>query len=396
MFLDVAHEALQDASIETSKDRSSNIGVFVGEAHNSYKHATKPCHGSSFERRYRSLLDPNISTFTAFHLNLNGPNVTINTACASSLVALDQGVNSIRAKECDAALVGGVSIVFPQVGGYYTSEGGVFSASGKCRPLDASCDGSVPSDAVAAVVIKPLEAAIEAKDYIYSVIEGQAVGTDGSTDKPGFTVPSATGQAATVLRAMRNGNVQPELIRYVEMHGSGTPIGDAMEVQGLASAFGTIRKEQSLNLLSTTSIALGSNKGNFGNTEAASGLLSLLKVSLAVSQGVVPPLETWSAPNALIDFDDVGFYPLTTHLKLDTEDRIGVTAIGLGGTNAHCILASPAAYGVSRQPRVPRETNELRRRDRKILMAPELRGTPWPGCELGAGGETSESTIREG
>lgn len=212
MFLDVAHEALQDASIETSKDRSSNIGVFVGEAHNSYKHATKPCHGSSFERRYRSLLDPNISTFTAFHLNLNGPNVTINTACASSLVALNQGVNSIRAKECDVALVGGVSIVFPSKLGGITRVKVAYSlpVANAVHWMRAAM-GSVPSDAVAAVVIKPLETAIEAKGYIYSVIEGQAVGTDGSTDKPGFTVPSATGQAATVLRAMRNGNVQPEI-----------------------------------------------------------------------------------------------------------------------------------------------------------------------------------------
>ena len=374
----MAYQALKDASIETFKDRFSNIGIFVGEAHNTYQHVTKPCHGSSFERRYRSLLDPNISTFTAYRLNLNGPNITINTACASSLVALNQGINAVRAKECDVALVGGVSVVFPQIGGYYTSEGGVFSASGRCRPLDASCDGSVPSDAVTAVVIKPLEAAIEAEDYIYSVIEGQAVGTDGSLDKVGFMVPSATGQAATVLKAMKNSHARPEDIKYVEMHGSGTPIGDAMEVQGLASAFDSLRKEESTDLLPSpaTTIALGSNKGNFGNAEAASGLLSLIKASLAISKGIVPPLQAWTAPNPLIDFEQLGFRPLTTHLELKAEDRIGVTALGLGGTNAHCVLASPEAYGVERPPArvlLTRENDASRRRqDRKILMAPEL------------------------
>ena len=370
----MAYEALNDASIETRKDHFNNIGVFVGEAHNTYQHATKPCHGSNFERRYRSLLDPNISTFTAFRLNLNGPNITINTACASSLVALNQGINAVRAKECDVALVGGVSVVFPQTGGYYTSEGSVFSASGRCRPLDASCDGSIPSDAVTAVVIKPLEAAIEAKDYIYSVIEGQAIGTDGSIDKVGFMVPSATGQAATVLRALKNSDVRPENIKYVEMHGSGTSIGDAMEVQGLASAFDSLRKEESTNPLSTaTTIALGSNKGNFGNAEAASGLLSLIKASLAISKGVVPPLQTWNAPNPLINFEELGFRPLTTHLELNTDDRIGVTALGLGGTNAHCVLASPEAYGVENLPRVlTQEHDASRQQDRKILMAPEL------------------------
>ena len=251
--------------------------------------------------------------------------------------------------------------MFPQIGGYYTSEGGVFSVSGNCRPLDASCDGSVPSDAVTAVVIKPLEAAIEAKDFIYSVIEGQAAGTDGSIDKVGFTVPSATGQAATVLRAMRNSDVRPETVRYVEMHGSGTPVGDAR----------VMRKEQSTNLSPpATKAALGSNKGNFGNAEAASGLLSLIKTPLAISKGVIPPLRTWNAPNPLIRFEATNFHPLTTHLELDTEDRIGVTALGLGGTNAHCILASPEAYGIERLPRAPRDSNAFPRQDRKISMAP--------------------------
>ena len=167
--------------------------------------------------------------------------------------------------------------------------------------------------------------------------------------------------------------MRPEMIRYVEMHGSGTPVGDAMEVQGLASAFDSLRKEQSTNLPPTTKTALGSNRGNCGNAEAASGLLSLIKASLAISKGVVPPLETWNAPNPLIGFENTNFHPLTTHLKLNNEDRIGVTALGLGGTNAHCILASPEAYGIARLPRAPLETNAFPQQDRKILMAPELR-----------------------
>ena len=287
-------------------------------------------------------------------------------------MALDQAINSIRANECDTALIGGVSIIFPQLRGYYTSEGSVFSASGKCRPLDESCDGSVPSDAVTAVV-KTLEAAITDNDYIYSVIEGQAIGTDGSMDKLGFTVPSATGQAATVTRAVRNSGVRPELIKYVEMHGSGTPVGDAIEVQGLASAFEALRKKQATTTdpVPPPSIALCSNKGNFGNAESASGLLSLMKASLALSTGV-PPLQTWSAPNPLIDFDGLGFRPLTAQLELDGEDRLGVTALGLGGTNAHCVLASAKAYGVENPPKVLRETDVFRRPDRKVLMAPGL------------------------
>ena len=287
-------------------------------------------------------------------------------------MALDQGINAIKAQECETALVGGVSIAFPQVGGYYTSEGGVFSGSGQCRPLDACCDGSVPSDAVGAVVIKPLETAIKAKDYIYSVIEGQAVGTDGSIDKAGFMVPSATGQANTVLRAMTNSNLSPSQLKYVEMHGSGTPIGDAMEVEGLASALGTLRNQQPASQCLNFDIAIGSNKGNCGNAEAASGLVSLIKASLAISKGIIPPLRSWSAPNPLIDFDAVGLHPLTTHLSLGPEDRVGVTALGLGGTNAHCILASPQAYGAKPPPRKSQGMSRSYGREYKVLLAPTL------------------------
>ena len=140
-----------------------------------------------------------------------------------------------------------------------------------------------------------------------------------------------------------------------------------MEVQGLASAFESLQKEQSTNLHPATKIALGSNKGNFGNAEAASGLFSLIKASLAISKGVVPPLETWNTPNPLIGFENTDFHPLTTHLELDTKDWIGVTALGFGGTDAHCILASPEAYRIEPLPRAPRDTNALPQQDRKIL-----------------------------
>ena len=298
--------------------------------------------------------------------------MTINTACASSLVALHQAINSIQANECDSALVGGVSISFPQIGGYYSSEGGVFSPTGRCRPLDVSSDGSVPADAVAAVMIKPLEAAIAAKDFIYSIIEGSAIGTDVSIDKLGFTVPSSTGQAETILKAIKNSSMLCEQVKYVELHGSGTPIGDPLEVQGLVTAFNKLHQANADLTLTRSRIALGSNKGNFGNTEAASGLLSLIKASLAVSKGIMPPLQTWTAANPLIPFASMMFYPLETHLTLSTTDRVLVTALGYGGTNAHCVIASPAAYGVHCSHKTAQADNLFGKMNRKIFMAPGL------------------------
>lgn len=312
------------------------------------------------------VLDPNASTFTAFKLNLTGPSLDINTACASSLVAIHQAINSLRAGDCDVALVGGSSISYPQLSGYVTSEGKIFSATGQCRPLDAQSDGSVPADAVAAVVLKPLRAAKQAHDRIYAVIEGHAVGTDGAVDKIGFTVPSSSGQAKTVRAAISNSGVDPATVRYVEMHGSGTSIGDALEVQGLerayasskhgsASASGSASSSRKDSAIGTpervkpgsgnarSELFVGSNKGNFGNAEAASGLISLIKAALALRNGVVPPLRQLGEVNGLIDLGKGCVRPLTSHLKLGSEDRVGVTALGYGGVNAHCILASKDA-----------------------------------------------------
>lgn len=369
MFLMIAKQALDDACIDVQTEDGSNIGTFVGIAPNTYlESGAQALPQDTFERRYKVVLDPNASTLTAYKLNLTGPSMDINAACASSLVALHQAINSMRAGDCDAAIVGGVSIAYPQLGGYATQDGKIFSVSGQCRPLDARSDGSVPADGVAAVILKPLTAAREAGDRIYAVIEGHAIGTDGAVDKIGFTVPSSSGQAKVLSAAMANSGVAPQSIRYVEMHGSGTSIGDALEYKGIERAFAAYEKavrsggtltrmasmcnsgavsptgtEQTadLSLLpQARKLFVGSNKGNFGNSEAASGLFSLIKATLALSKGVVPPMRQLGDCNELMGVLPTSAQPLRAQLKLERNDRIGVTALGYGGVNAHCILAN--------------------------------------------------------
>ncbi|KAE8143523.1 hypothetical protein BDV38DRAFT_231552 [Aspergillus pseudotamarii] len=342
IFLTVASEALSDACIDLFKKEENKVGVFIGAAANSYIHdPNTPAPSNAFQRRYRTLLDENISTFTSYKLNLTGPNVTLNTACASSLVALHVGLNALRSGECEAVLIGGTSVVYPQEGGYITSPGQVFSASGECRPFDSRSDGSVPADAVAAVVVKPLQAAIRDGNTIYSIVEGHAIGTDGAIDKAGFTVPSSTGQARTITHAIQSSGIPADTIKYVEMHGSGTSMGDALELDGLRKAFDTV------GAAPDSCIYVGSNKGNCGNSETASGLMSVIKASLSLTRGVVPPLRELGETNPAYDFTK-RFRPLTSALKLGPTDRIGVTSLGYGGTNAHVILASPAQNGVNR------------------------------------------------
>ncbi|KAA8625255.1 Polyketide synthase modules [Pyrenophora tritici-repentis] len=191
LFLSVASQALADANISITKSVPNPTGVFIGAAYNTHKDAPgTPSPADSFQARHRTLLGLPISTFTAYKLNLTGPNATLNTACSSSLVALQQALSALRAKTCTAALVGGVTVHCPKLGGYVTAPGQVFSPSGYYRPLDAAADGSVPADTVAAVVIKTLSAARRENEAVYAIIEGCAIGSDGSVDKVGFTVPS--------------------------------------------------------------------------------------------------------------------------------------------------------------------------------------------------------------
>ncbi|KAM3512715.1 hypothetical protein MY11210_003668 [Beauveria gryllotalpidicola] len=372
MFLMIAEQALKDASIQARTADGSNIGTFVGIAPNTYlESGPGALPGDTFERRYKVVLDPNASTLTAYKLNLTGPSMDISAACASSLVALHQAINALRAGDCDAAIVGGVSIAYPQLGGYATSDGKIFSVSGQCRPMDARSDGSVPADGVAAVVLKPLAAARAAGDRVYAVIEGHAIGTDGAVDKIGFTVPSSSGQAKVLRAAMVDAQVSPQAIRYVEMHGSGTSVGDALEYKGIERAVaayeasvgrrgstgswtrinslcssgtisptGTEQPSQQASPARRT-LFVGSNKGNFGNAEAASGLFSLIKASLSVNRGVVPPMRQLGDCNELMGVSKTsGTQPLRAQLKLEKGDRVGVTALGYGGVNAHFILTS--------------------------------------------------------
>lgn len=301
----------------------------------------------SFQARHRTLLDPPISTFTAYKLNLTGPNATLNTACSSALVALQHALSALRAGECPAALVGGVTVAFPQLGGYVTAPGQVFSPTGHCRPLDAAADGSVPADAVAAVVVKTLSAARRDNDAVYAVIEGCATGSDGSVDKVGFTVPSSTGQARIVAKAIRSAGVAPEAFRYVELHGSGTSMGDALEVSGLEQALDQVQQPGEVN---GCVVHVGSNKGAFGNTEAASGMLSLIKMALAISNGFIPPMPKLNALNPMCNFEG-RLRPLVGQLKLAQDDRVGVTSLGYGGTNAHTVLCAAEAHGVQKRLR---------------------------------------------
>ncbi|BDD57852.1 hypothetical protein MPDQ_001039 [Monascus purpureus] len=369
LFLEVALEALDDAELDPFQSARNNIGVFVGSAQNKYHTFTDPVYGSPFERANRGFVAPSISARTAYHLNLHGPNITLNTNCASSTVALSLAVESLRNHKCDAAIVGGISVQLFD-GGYITQEGQIFSSKGQCRPFDAEADGTVPSDAVVALVLKRLPDVLkEGGGTAYSVILGTAIGSDGRTQKAGYQVPSPRGQAEVIKNAWKDSGIPVTQLSYTELHGSGTPFGDALELEGLGMAL----RELGYYSYSTERrrCVVGSNKGNLGNTQHASGLVSVVKMCKSIEHGVVPAIASLQTLNPVINDTKLQFEFATSSFKLSPKTVVAVSAAGWGGVNSHIILATPAPEIL--RSIVTRERLKPRKFNRETLSAPRMK-----------------------
>ncbi|KAF9528634.1 amino acid adenylation domain protein [Crepidotus variabilis] len=334
LFLGVTHEALKDAGHLPTSDVYNSIGLCVGAAHNTWDHINEPIHGDDFHKAHHAILTPSISARTAYHLNLHGPNLTLNTACSSGMVAMSLAVDHLRSGKCDISVAGGVSIAFPQEG-YMTAKHQLFSPSGHCRPFDHRADGTLPGDAVCALVLRRLEDAIRDGDKIYSVVSGIAIGSDGSTEKAGPTVPSPRGQANTIVRAWKDSNLDASKLFYAELHGSGTAIGDALELEGINLARTELNAEK-------VPITAGSNKGNLGNCEAAGAIVSVIKMCKSMEHGIIPGMPSFQRPNAMIN-TDLPIKLAANDIPLPPNSIVSVSSTGLGGVNAHCVLRTPPA-----------------------------------------------------
>lgn len=288
-----------------------------------------------------------IATRVANRLNLTGPAVSVHTACSTSLVAITQAFNSLRAGQCDMALAGGASVTCPPRSGYLYQEGAMLSPDGRTRSFDAQAQGTVFSDGASVVLLKRLGDALADGDTVYAVIRGVAVNNDGR-DKASFTAPSIDGQAAVVAGALDAAGVDPRSISYVEAHGTATPLGDPVEVEALTRAFH--RKTKDLGFC-----RIGSLKSNVGHMVIAAGAGSVIKTALSLSTEQLPPSIHYNSPNPKIDFASSPFIvndQLTPWPRSPQPRRAGVSGFGVGGTNAHVVMeeapvavASPAAEG---------------------------------------------------
>ncbi|WP_159765670.1 polyketide synthase [Streptomyces sp. HM190] len=323
-----AWRALEDAGLAGRPDRST--GVFVGASYQHYRDLVVDdvVQTAAGLGNHNAILANRLSYF----LDLHGPSMTVDTLCSSSLVALHTAVRSIRAGECEQAIVAGVHLgmspQYFQLGSRLRS----FSPTGRSRAFDAGADGFVPGEGVVTVVVKPLAAALRDGDRVRGVIRGTAVNHGGRTS--GLTVPSGAGQQEVVAAALADAGVSPESIGLVEAHGTGTGLGDPIEVEGLMRAWRRFTARSQF-------CALGSLKSNIGHLEPAAGLAGLVKVLLALEHRVIPPTANVTRPNDHIRFENTPFYLADRPVEWPRGSgprRAAVSAFGMGGVNAHVIV----------------------------------------------------------
>jgi acyl transferase domain-containing protein len=337
IFLECAWEALEHAGYDAEGYKGS-IGVYGGTGMNTYLwHNLYPNRDimglrASLQTKMASEKDY-LATRVSYNLNLAGPSVAVQSACSTSLVAVHLACQSLLGGECDIALAGGVSINVPQQAGYVYQEEGIYSPDGHCRAFDARAQGTVFGNGVGIVVLKRLQDALTDGDCIHAVIKGSAINNDGSA-KVGYAAPSVAGQAKVIARALAMADIDPATISYVETHGTGTALGDPIEIAALTRAFRANTKKQG-------SCAIGSVKTNVGHLSTAAGVVGLIKTVLALKHKVIPASLHFEQPNPQIDFANSPFYvnsKLSDWPAGEHPRRAGVSSFGIGGTNAHVIL----------------------------------------------------------
>jgi iturin family lipopeptide synthetase A len=340
LFHENCWAALEDAgyNVESNQDK---IGLFAGGSPNT----------NWVSHSFLANLESSVNNFSAFHLrdvtflcsrvsyllNLRGPSIYLNTACSTSLVAVQRACMSLLLRECKMALAGGITITNFSKRGYLHEEGMIYSRDGHCRAFDDFASGTIGGEGVGVVVLKRLADAIEDGDYIYAIIKGSGINNDGS-NKMAYTAPGIEGQSNTILKAISMAKVSSETITYVEAHGTATKLGDPVEFEALNMAFGNKKKNY---------CALGSVKTNIGHLDAAAGIAGLIKTVLALKHRQIPPSLNFSTANRAINFKNSPFYVNTKLKEWKTEEhplRAGVSSFGIGGTNVHVVLEeAPAA-----------------------------------------------------
>jgi len=333
IFLECAWESLEHAGYNPF-GYDGLIGVYAGTGSSTYQERLKADPDLAALLGHFQLSIGNekdhLTTRVAYKLDLHGPAVTVQTTCSSSLVAVVLACQSLLTRQCDMALAGGVSIVVPQCTGYFYTDGGILSPDGHCHAFDVHAHGAVGGNGCGVVVLRRLDDALAVGDRVHAVIAGAAINNDGSR-KVGYTAPSVDGQAEVITRAHAMAGISPDQIGYLEAHGTGTPLGDPIEVAALTEVFRMATDRCGY-------CALGSVKTNVGHLDAASGVTGLIKAVLAVEHGQIPPTLHFREANPALNLTTSPFFVNRELCEWHGTRRAGVSSFGIGGTNAHVVI----------------------------------------------------------
>ncbi len=368
ILLETCWQALEDAGYIQERSKLP-IAVYAGTSNSTYMTRNiMSGHATAFsEEEFLATLwnDKDFpATRIAHALDLRGPAISLHTACSTSLVAVIEAIKALRSGDAAIALAGGCAVEAPMASGHLYQEGSIFSRDGHCRPFAADASGTLFSDGSAVVVLRPLKAALEAGDHIYAVLRGWGVNNDGA-DKTSFAAPSIRGQAIAIREAYRKAQWSPSSVGFIEAHGTGTPIGDPIEVEALRRTFYELEpklKQQK------ASCALGSVKALVGHLTAAAGTIGLIKAALAIAEGKIPPQPLGGPENKELRLDQSPFY-IPTRLSpwSSPQRRAAVSSFGVGGTNAH-VLLEQAPPRAAHPAEAAREASSLKALDPWLIV----------------------------
>lgn len=345
LFLEAAWEAIENAGLGGKRIYGTQTGVFVGKDHtveSAYKRLDIKPGVAGTAGLYASILASRVS----YIFNLSGPAIVIDTACSSALVALHMACNAIKNNECELAIVGGVAVSYRPT----KNNSFVDAADSVVRAFDKKASGTVWSEGVGAVILKPMKKAIKDKDHIHAIVKGTAINNDGASN--GILSPSAEAQESVLINCWKGANIDPETISYIETHGTGTNLGDPIEIKGIVNAFERFTDKKQF-------CGIGSVKTNIGHTQAASGMASLFKVIMSMKEGKIAASINFDEPNPYIKFPESPVYlndKLVEWTRGETPRRAGISAFGFSGTNAHVVIEE-----------APLESSQVRQRMNDIM-----------------------------
>ena len=382
ILLELAWQAIEDAGYKASSLAKTDTGVFIAAEHNDYSELIDQ-HVSEIDSYVNTGTDTAIaSNRISYFFDFHGISLTVNTGCSASLVAMHQAVRSIQQEESELALVGGVNICWTPKLFIACSRSGMLSKDGKCKTFDETADGYVRSEGAGIILLKSLERAIEDGDHIYAVIKGMSSNHVGKVNA--ITVPSAQSQAELLVAAYENARVDPRRVTYIETHGTGTTLGDPIEIHGLKMAFEQLLKKSKNKCSQKNFCGLGSVKTNIGHLETAAGMAGIIKLMLAMKYKKIPATINLNKINPLIKIKDTPFYFVekTTDwhaLKDENGNDIpriaGISSFGFGGSNVHAVLEEFAS--TNEDPGPPMTDPQLivlsaRNKDRLKIYAQHL------------------------